>query len=402
MFALRPFLSRGTTALLTTLLPGLATSTAVPGQQPEAVALQLIWRGGAAALAPPALADCLQLLSQRPEWPATLPVDAGFALQLDHRGLRICATTESPPDGALWAAALRLHDHAPAVGEGRADGTEDWWVPRSWPVPASWQTLLQALGIATHHQPRTLDVACLLGQLSGPTVEGDPNRRWLELGSQCGELTFASWPTGDHWRIRARSDGGLLLPACLIWLQWQANAAAATGLALRIGASRDSDRSEAARQLLHSDAASAMTALRAALHGEEELRLAAITTLVRKQASHELPRIVAAGETGEALAVMAAQEALVELWPGASAPTRAATQQLLARSEVPALRQFLGAAHRPPDRSAGSAPVDAEAAPALPRAQWLLALACLAAALYGCWLRERRRGQHPTSLPAEV
>jgi len=387
-------------AWLSALLLPIAASPRLCGQEPSAVELQLVWRAGAAATAPPALAECLQVLAKRPEWPTDLAADAAFELRLSVQSLALRATAESPPAGSLWAGSLRSGDHEPAVGEGRDDGTEDWWVPQSWPVPSEWWTMLQGLGIATHHQPRTLDIACLLGQLAGPTVEGDPNRRWLELGSQCGELTFASWPAGAYWRVRARSDGGLLLPACLLWLHWQSAASSERGPALRLGAARDSDRAEAARQLLLSDRNLATPALRAALHGEDELRLAAITTLVRQNAASELPRIVAAGETGEALALLAAQEALVALWPAATKQTQTATQQILQRSEVPALRQFLGAsakagtANKPAFGEAPCAPTEpAEAAAALPRAQWLLALGCLGAALYGCWLRERRRAQ---------
>lgn len=393
----RRFLPGRSLALAPALL-AMAAGTALPAQAASGATLQVLWRAGAVADAPPALAECLRWLATRPEWPANLPVEAAFTIQLSDHGLAIQATAETPPAGALWAGALRIGAEAPAVGEGRDDGTEDWWIPATWQLPPAWQAALQSLGLGVGVQPRTLDAASLLGQLTGPTVEGDHNHQRLLLGSQCGEVTFACWQTAAHWRVRGRGEGGLLLPACLVWLQWQTADAAGRGTALRVMASRDGDQPEAARQLLHGDQASATAALRAALHGEDELRLAAITTLVRRQAAQELPRIVAAGETGAGLAVLAAQEALVELWPGASAQTRAATQRLLQRSEVPALRQFLGAA-QPAIKPARAPEAAAEAAPSLPRAQWLLALGCLGAALYIAWLRERHRRQ---AAPAPV
>lgn len=351
--------------------------------------LRVAFAAEAATTAPDAVAWlCEHHLRQRPEWPATLPPGAAFALTVAAGVLTVQATDVPLPAGTCAAASLQFGSGPAATGTLSRDGLEDWLVPVAMPVPKRWLDLLRTLRALDLDQPRSLDLAVLVGHLAGPLVDGEERAAMVQLGALCGDVTFASFRRGDQLRVRGRSDGGLLLPAVL--LAALSGPAGGTGapLSLRAFAARDGDRNEATRQLLRADSPVALRTLRAMLHGDDELRCAAIDTLVRRAECDELPRIVAAALPSLPLATTAAADAVRALWLDADASTRQRTRAALARSQAPDLRRL---DTEQLARRIAAAPTAPEFAAPDQRARALLAMLVLGICLYGLWLRERTR-----------
>ncbi|MFM1872742.1 MAG: hypothetical protein RL398_2164 [Planctomycetota bacterium] len=328
---------------------------------------------------------CDEYLPQRPEWPQTLAAGSAFVVTWSATGLRIEAAAP-PPTGTAAAGCVDDGQGCTALWSIDGDGIEDWFVPNGFVAPPSWLTLLGALRADALSQPRTLDIAVLLGHLAPPQVDGDPLAALVRVGgASCGEATWTAWRTERHLRVRGRSGGGLLLPAALLVVLDGKDPHAATGASLRAFVARDGDRSEAVRRLLLDDERTAIPTLRAMLLADDEQRLAAIDALVRRGATTELPRIVAAA-TGHPLAAIAAHDAVGALLPNASARDRQATRAALLRSDDVRLRSvdfdaLIG--NRPTTTVTGT---DSNR-----RVAALAALLALGSILYVLWLRERRR-----------
>jgi hypothetical protein len=322
-----------------------------------------------------------ELLARRPEWPAGRPPLDAFALHVDARGLRISEALPLPR-GAIAAGELALDGDASATFATGVDGHDELRL-RAPTVPPSLAPLLAALHVDVDGAPRLVDLPALVGNLTGPVLEGDGLRALLPLlAARCGEVTFAVARDGDVLVVRGGSDGGLALPLALSWLAAADPAAPALrgpamALCLRAFGGRDGDRAEAVRQLQRAGA-EGLPGLRALLHADEECRLAAIDGLVRMRAVAELPRIVAAAQRGLPLATAMAATAVRELWADAPADVRAAVRSALARSDAL-------------DASAIPAP----AAQPAPDWRWRLCveLGLVAAGLFGLWQRERARAR---------
>lgn len=364
----------------------LATFAATGGPAPAQVpTLQVLFRASAATARPTAIAWLRgHWLPGRPEWPRDLGRDAAVVVTWDAAGLRIAGTAAAPPDGALAIASLRFDGGPAALGTLAPDGREDWFVPVTTPIPPAWLELLRALGADSADGPRTLDAAVLAGHFAGAIADGDPRGELVRFGALCGEVTFASWRTETHLRVRGRSDGGLLLPAALLVALADGPRPRAEPLALRAFAARDGDRAEAARQLLLAGGPRRTHTLRALLHADDELRLVAIDALVRGNAAEQLPDIVAAAAPGLPLATAAATDALLALWPGASPAVRQRTRGAIARSTNSELRRL----DPGQELAAGAAPPPGAATDS-GNARLLLVLLVSGLALYGFWLRER-------------
>jgi hypothetical protein len=184
------------------------------------------------------------------------------------------------------------------------------------------------------------------------------------------------------------------LPITLALLGRHGATHAVDDLSLRAFAARDADRAEAARQLGRANSTESLTALRALLHAEDAVRLAAIDALVRRREAEELPRIVAAAGPSMPWAALAASDAVRELLPAASPAARQRTRAAIAASQNTGLRRLdLGQFDA---RSAAPAP------PAYGRrARDLLLLGVLAIGLYGLWSRERARLREQP-MPGEI
>jgi hypothetical protein len=322
-----------------------------------------------------------ELLARRPEWPAGRQALDAFALHVDGRGLRIGEALPLPR-GAAAAGELAIDGasatFATASFATGVDGHDELYL-RGAAVPPALAPLLAALHVDVDGAPRLVDLTALLGNLTGPVLEGDGVRALLPLlAARCGEATFAVARDGDGLRVRGGSDGGLALPLALLWLAAADQSAPALrgpamALCLRAFGGRDGDRAEAVRQLQRAGA-DGLPGLRALLHADEECRLAAIDGLVRMRAVAELPRIVAAAQRGLPLATAMAATAVRELWADAPADVRAAVRSALARSDAL-------------DASA----IPANAAPAAPDPRWrlLAELGLVAIGLLGLWQRER-------------
>lgn len=368
----------------------VGTGSTCAGQSDATV--HITFRAGAAHEGPPAVGRlCATWLPQRPEWPADLQVGAPFTLTIDHGTLRITPSTVALPAAALAVASWQFDGGPQALASCAADGTEDWFVPAGFQLPTPWQRRLAELQVDLLGQPRSLDAAVLSGHLAGPLVDGAPRAGLAQLGALCGEVTFVAWQADGHLRVRGCSDGGLLLPALVL-----ASLDAGTGspLSLRAFAARDGDRAEAARQLsrLGNDA-DATRVLRGLLHADDALRLAAIDTLVRRGATAELPRIVAAAAPGLPLATTAAADAVRALWLDATPEVRQRTREALARSNNADLRRL--DPELLPRRVGGTA--ERPAADPGPRLRALVFLLLSGTCVYGIWLRERRRRRDAAS-----
>ena len=168
-------------------------------------------------------------------------------------------------------------------------------------APAQVAQLLEALRTELDGAPRTVDVGTWVGNLTGPTLEGDDRRALLPLAAaRIGELTYSLSRQDNGLRIQGKSDGGVFLPLFTLWLAATGPGATTVTDALarwrlRAFGSRDGDRAEAVRQLQRAGA-QGLDGMRAMLHGDEACRLAAVDGLIRLRAAGELPQIVAAAD----------------------------------------------------------------------------------------------------------
>lgn len=321
-----------------------------------------------------------------------------FALHGSPSGLVVATTRTEPGKDLVAAGSCRLGDGAPLLWQCRTDGTEDWFVPADFVLPAAWLSRLRTLDADVLGQPRTLATAVLAGHLAGGLAEGDPRAELLRLcASECGDLTWLAWHDGAQLRVRGRSEGGLLLPALLL-LFADDGRSRDDGLALRAFAARDHERDEAARQLGLSPSKHSVTTLRAMLHGDDTTRLCAIDALTRRGAAEELPAIVAAADETAPLATLAATDALRSLWVDASPLARQRTRAAIAQSTSLDLRRIdLDALPRRAAAPAAPAPTSTADRTTIA----LVWLSLTAFGLLGLWLRERHRerGSPSTAVP---
>ncbi len=333
---------------------------------------------------------CGDHLPSRPEWPPALDAAQPFTLVLSGRGVTIRATEVALPIGVVAAGSCAFEEGPALLWSCASDGTEDWYVPLGFTAPAAWTQLLDALDAEVLDTARTIDLPVVVGHLAGACIDGDPRAAFAVGAALCGNVTWLAWKTKDHLRVRGRSGGGLSLPFALLLLA-SSDRNPPHALSLRAFAARDDDRAEAARQLSRADDTWSVTALRALLHAEDAVRLAAIDALVRRRANDELPRIVAAAGPSTPWAALAAAEALRELWPDASPAVRQHTRVALAKSDSITLRGIdPNTLSRTPGTAAGDVDVGA-------RMRALLVLGLAAVGLYGLWARERARLRQRTS-----
>lgn len=382
--------SSSTSERRTGLVVAALLALTAPAAAQRAPELRAAFAARASRLLVPAIEWlCGTCLPARPEWPSDLDRDGPFAIVLSPRGLSITPTNVTLPAGVVAAGSCSFGDDRPTVFCCGVDGTEDWFVPRDFAAPAPWRALLADLGADVLDAPRTLDAAVVIGHLAGAMVDGDPRAETLRLGSaSCAQVAWTAWTTATHVRVRGRSDGGLTLPATLLLLATGTEPTTAASLALRAFAARDGDRAEAARQFARVHDPRSVAALRALLHAEDTVALAAIDALVRLRATDELPNIVAAAKADAPWASLAAADAVRELWIDAAPAVRARTRTALARSDDRVLRSI--DPDRLPTRLGGS-PAEPAAADGAGRARALVMLGVFAIALYGLWSRERAR-----------
>lgn len=369
--------------LLARLGAGALCAVAAVAQTPPAFAVDVAIAPAAQRVAAPALAWlCETWLPEHPSWPRGLDPRDGLQLAWNQDGLTI-RPLRAPLEARTVALGACVGDHGgTALFVCDVDGAEDWFVPPDFAPPVPWRRLLARLDALETGRPRTLDVGVVVGHLAGGLADADRLAQLLQLGaSRCGEATWLAWRTDAWLRVRGRSDGGLCLPAALMALA-AADGPRVDGLALRAYAARDADRAEAARQMLRAGADDVRPPLRAALFADDETRLAAIDTLVRRGATADLAAIVVAADAESPWATLAAADALRALWAKASPAERSRARAALARSDSATLRALDLDALLP-------GPADVDVAPAPGPLRAMVALALLGVALAGFWARER-------------
>lgn len=331
---------------------------------------------------------CAGPLTRRPEWPAGRDPELSFAVQIDGDGMRVLGDGVALPPNVVAAGSCRIDD-AVMLWSCRNDGSEDWYVPRDFALPAAWRRMLHDLQADVIDEPRSLDAAVVIGHLAGMLVDGDPRGELLRLGSaECGEVTWQAWTTPTHVRVRGRSEGGLLLPAALLLLARERPPVATASLALRAFAARDGDRAEAARQCVRAPGAKTVRALGALLLADDQVAFAAVDALRRLGNADALPQIVAAARADTPWTALAAADALRDLWPLATPVVRQRTRAAIAHSDSVTVRAV------DLDALTGVvSPVPAERAAdgAAARVRLLVVLCLVATLLYGLWARERVR-----------
>ncbi len=336
----------------------------------------------------PALAWlCEEFLPELESWPEGLDPFGPLSLSLSHEGLTVSETAVALPEGAaaIGIASFSAESAAPSIlWRCDARGDEQWTVQSGFELPRGWRSLLHAIEADVLDLPRTLAAPVLAGHLSGSMLEGDPRADLLRIGpALCGEITWMSWQEGDVVRVRGRSEGGLMLPLALLVMAVADGDAEPTALQLRAFAARDADKEEAARQIGRADRDLDVPTLRALLLGGDRLRLTAIDALIRRGAWRELPRIVESADPELTWTGLAARDAVLELWPSASAEVRQETRRALQESRCSTLRGIAPGA-RPPTPSAPRTPRDG-------RGPALLMLLCTGLGVLCLWRLERLR-----------
>jgi hypothetical protein len=356
---------------------------------PQDVTLRVVFAPEAEVPSPPALRWLrTDVLPRLPSWPAGL--DASRAVRLDGplRSPRVAAADIVLPARVCCAGEL-VCDETAVLFSSHQDGTEDWWITEPARLPAAAGVLLRRMRCEADGRPRSFDPSALIGNLLPAIADGDPLGRFLQAGAaSCGPVDLRCWQEQGNWRVRGRSDGGLALPALLIWMAATAGGAAdgrqpdaeLDGWRLRAFAARDGDRAEAARQLLRAERAGA-PALRALLHADQDSRIAAIDGLTSLGSVVDLPSIVAAADPSMPWVERLVADAVQRLWPQADAEVRTATRRSIVRSDSAFVRAI------DPDASGGAtAGVPGDAG----RWRLLGALFVLGCCLHGLWWRERR------------
>lgn len=380
----------------------------VPATPPAAVGPQLhaaIASSAHRTQAPAIAWLCDEYLPSLPQWPAGLDPNTSFSLSLSAAGLQIRATEVAVPAGAvaIGSCSFSASDQAPLLFRCDENGRERWFVPSDLRLPTRWQQFLHAIEADLVDTSRTLAVAVIIGHLAGALVDEDPRAELLRLGpSLCGDATWLAWHQGDYLHVCGRSDGGLMLPLTLLALAIADGGGELSSLSLRAYAARDADQDEAARQLGRTDRDLDARTLRALLHGNDGVRLTAIEALVRHGASQELPAIVRAASEQTPWATIAARDAVLRLWPVASAEERHATRSALQQSACAVLRELDVATipttsptanrNQPSPNVAGpmlQSDADDSSSAASSRARALLLMLCTSIGLLGMWRRER-------------
>jgi hypothetical protein len=354
------------------------------GQTPT-LRVQWHFAAGCAERGPAAVRTLLrELLPAEPGWPAALQPEQSLVVTWQDQRWHFAASNTAPPGAALFAVALwPTAGGPPAVGSCDTNGIEDWFVPTDWSSSAPESRWLAQFAPADGGGPRTYHVATLIAPQLEPSLDGSPTRKLLELAAECGELCVVAWQSNLGLRVRGRSEGGLSVPAFLLWRLGANPPDAATDLRLHALAACDSERSAAAR--LGSRAASfGATLWQALLYADDATRLAAIDSLVRRGEAAALPAVVAAADPRLPLSLQATADAVRELWSTLPTRDQPGLLRALAQSAAPGLRSLAVELAAAPGSRFARQGVDPGA-----RARWLLALGCLAAGVYGLWLRER-------------
>lgn len=206
------------------------------------------------------------------------------------------------------------------------DGHEAWSVDQAAAESAAYRALLDWLDLGGATAARAwFDTPALVGLLGpGFETESPHGVRRALVATECGDLVVARERRDRGERLRARSGGGLLLPAALLWLsQRTATSTDQEQRWLRLAfAARDARRDEAMLQLARFTSADSERGLRA-LCRDHSTAPRAIESLTRRRAIDSLGQLATLASTQPDAVGEVATAAIATLWPRASAEVRA-------------------------------------------------------------------------------
>ena len=192
------------------------------------------------------------------------------------------------PAELRWRFELLADGAVLAVGSEELDGLARCRVTPRAACPRSLRGLLQRFGYEATTGWLSIDVPAVTGNLTSQPRDGGPLDETLMLAAlDCGELAlFARASDDGGWRLTARSDAGLLLPALLMLLAEPTDSAGLDDLPslgddldrwlLMARASQHAEREEALRQLGRFEDPRAIEALEHTLFDPELCDVAAL------------------------------------------------------------------------------------------------------------------------------
>lgn len=275
------------------------------------------------------------------DWLATsAQLDPHAALRITWDGARLAvAPGQRSTLGAYLRARVTLESGEIQVACDH-DGHEAWSIAGAATRTESYRALLAWLDLDRAGSDRAwFDAGALIG-LSGPGFETESPVavRLAVAATECGDLVVAREAAVGAERLRARSAGGLLLPAALLWRnRREAGSIDPEQRWLSLAfAARDARRDEAMLQLTRSVTASSERGLRA-LCLDPGTAPRALEALTRRGAVGSLTQLASLSSTPDPMTAEVARGAIATLWPRADQTQRAQTRARADRRLLDAL-----------------------------------------------------------------
>ncbi|MGE0142830.1 MAG: hypothetical protein AB7I19_06160 [Planctomycetota bacterium] len=261
-----------------------------------------------------------------------IEANAGLRLQLGRDGgLSLSASKTIDLGDDAMRFTLELDGEAQVRGACDRRGHETWWIDPELDLeklPTELRRLVERFGYEAATGWLTASLDAIVGNLATAILEGDPSSEALMMGAaECGTVALLARRTKDGTlRVDGSSDGGLLLPTVLVLLADRqsgddgevppkAITADVERWILMAASARADEQEEAARQLGRFQEPRAIATLERLLHGDADLRLTAMHSLVRLRSTTSIAAIAAAADPKIGGSVEFAARAIWSLLP---------------------------------------------------------------------------------------
>jgi hypothetical protein len=330
-----------------------------------------------------------------------IAADAALRVQLGRDGglsLSESKTVDLGDDAMRFTLELDGEAHIRGACDRR--GHETWWIDPELDLemlPAELRRLVERFGYEAATGWLTASLDAIVGNLATAMLEGDPSSEALMMGAaECGTVALLARRTKDGTlRVDGSSDGGLLLPTLLVLMADRRSGddgavppktitADVERWILMAASARADEQEEAARQLGRFREPRAIATLERLLHGDADLRMTAMHSLVRLRATSSISAIAAAADPKIGGSVEFAARAIWSLLP----PPLTAAMQAEAANVV-----------EPTPREPSLSPLYWELPHAVAAMSGALAVVCLFA-LAGLHRRNGTRTVTPNRAPA--